>query len=62
MQITILEMEKSSSQLNLDRVFGLATEQTISAQEKYEKVHALTLLVSFVNIICVASISSVTTC
>ncbi|KAK6124852.1 hypothetical protein DH2020_041386 [Rehmannia glutinosa] len=36
-QIAILEMEKSSSQQQLDCVFDLATEQTISAQEKYEK-------------------------
>lgn len=40
MQITILEMEKSSSQQNFNSVFDLATEQTISAQEKYEKVCA----------------------
>lgn len=41
MQITILEMEKSSSQQNFNNVCDLATEQTISAQEKYEMVHAL---------------------
>ncbi|KAI3472268.1 hypothetical protein Pfo_029756 [Paulownia fortunei] len=38
-KIAILEMEKSSSQQNLDCVFDLATEQTISAQEKYEKLY-----------------------
>ncbi|KAL8489358.1 hypothetical protein ACS0TY_025309 [Phlomoides rotata] len=38
-KITILEMEKSSSQKNLDCVYGLATEQTLSAQEKYEKLY-----------------------
>ncbi|KAL0453198.1 UNVERIFIED_CONTAM: Kinesin-like protein KIN-7O [Sesamum latifolium] len=37
-KIAILEMEKSSSQQNLDCVFDLATEQTKSAQEKYEKL------------------------
>ncbi|KAK6124670.1 hypothetical protein DH2020_041592 [Rehmannia glutinosa] len=34
-----IEMEKSSSQQQLDCVFDLATEQTISAQEKYEKLY-----------------------
>ncbi|KAK6149072.1 hypothetical protein DH2020_016597 [Rehmannia glutinosa] len=38
-KIAILEMEKSSSQQQLDCVFDLATEQTISAQEKYEKLY-----------------------
>ncbi|KAH6779630.1 P-loop containing nucleoside triphosphate hydrolases superfamily protein [Perilla frutescens var. hirtella] len=37
-KITILEMEKSSSQQNFNSVFDLAAEQTISAQEKYEKL------------------------
>ncbi|CAI9782842.1 unnamed protein product [Fraxinus pennsylvanica] len=36
-KIDILEMEKSSSQQNLDSVVELVTEQTISAQEKFEK-------------------------
>ncbi|XP_011075412.1 kinesin-like protein KIN-7O isoform X2 [Sesamum indicum] len=38
-KIAILEMEKSSSQQNLDCVFDLATERTKSAQEKYEKMY-----------------------
>ncbi|XP_057785128.1 kinesin-like protein KIN-7O isoform X2 [Salvia miltiorrhiza] len=37
-KITILEMEKSSSQQNFNNVYDLATEQTISAQENYEKL------------------------
>ncbi|XP_042054805.1 kinesin-like protein KIN-7O isoform X2 [Salvia splendens] len=36
-KITILEMEKSSSLQNFNNVYDLATEQTIAAQEKYEK-------------------------
>ncbi|KAL3632554.1 hypothetical protein CASFOL_025538 [Castilleja foliolosa] len=39
MQIAILEMEKSSSQQQLDSVVDLATEQTISAKEKCEKLY-----------------------
>jgi hypothetical protein len=31
-------MEKLSSQQNLDTVFDLATEQNISAREKFEEV------------------------
>ncbi|KAL0383458.1 UNVERIFIED_CONTAM: Kinesin-like protein KIN-7O [Sesamum calycinum] len=38
-KIAILEMEKSSSQQNLDCVFDLANERTKSAQEKYEKLY-----------------------
>lgn len=38
-QINILEMEKSSSQQNLDTVFDLATEQNISAREKFEELN-----------------------
>ena len=41
MQIAILEMENSSSLQNFNNVYGLATEQTIAAQEKYEKVRVL---------------------
>ncbi|GER25788.1 kinesin motor family protein [Striga asiatica] len=41
-KIAVLEMEKCSSQKQLDSVVDLATEQTISAQEKYEKVQVLT--------------------
>ncbi|XP_047946706.1 kinesin-like protein KIN-7O isoform X1 [Salvia hispanica] len=37
-KIAILEMENSSSLQNFNNVYGLATEQTIAAQEKYEKV------------------------
>lgn len=37
-QITALEMERSSSQQNLDSVVEIATEQTISAREKHEEV------------------------
>lgn len=51
MQITILEMEKSSSQQNFNSVFDFATEQTISAQEKYEKVCALKVF--FLTCFCV---------
>ncbi|KAK4412869.1 Kinesin-like protein KIN-7O [Sesamum alatum] len=43
-KIAILEMEKSSSQQNLDCVFDLATEQTKSAQEKYEKLYGELML------------------
>ncbi|KAI5682714.1 hypothetical protein M9H77_03942 [Catharanthus roseus] len=39
-KITRLEMEKSSSQKNLDSVVELATEQTVSAKEKYEELYA----------------------
>ncbi|XP_071909918.1 kinesin-like protein KIN-7O isoform X2 [Coffea arabica] len=39
-KITVLEMEKSSSQQNLDCVIELATEQTISAKEKYDELYA----------------------
>ncbi|XP_027069713.2 kinesin-like protein KIN-7O isoform X2 [Coffea arabica] len=39
-KITMLEMEKSSSQQNLDCVIELATEQTISAKEKYDELYA----------------------
>ncbi|KAK4485521.1 hypothetical protein RD792_008163 [Penstemon davidsonii] len=38
-KIALLEMEKSSSQQNLDCAFGLATEQTLFAQEKCEKLY-----------------------
>lgn len=38
LQIELLEMEKSSSQRNLDTIVGLATEQNICAREKYEEV------------------------
>ncbi|KAL6555341.1 hypothetical protein OROGR_006599 [Orobanche gracilis] len=38
-KIAILEREKSSSQQQLDCVVDLATEQTISAQEKCEKLY-----------------------
>ncbi|KEH43131.1 putative plus-end-directed kinesin ATPase [Medicago truncatula] len=38
-QINILEMEKSSSQQNLDTVFDLATEQNISAREKFDELN-----------------------
>ncbi|GFP80821.1 kinesin-related protein 4 [Phtheirospermum japonicum] len=38
-KIAILEMEKSSSQQQLDSVVDLATEQTISAKEKCEKLY-----------------------
>ncbi|KAL7097766.1 hypothetical protein ACP275_10G163100 [Erythranthe tilingii] len=38
-KIAVLEMEKSSSQKNLDCESGLRTEQTVSAQEKCEKLH-----------------------
>ncbi|KAL2501882.1 P-loop containing nucleoside triphosphate hydrolase superfamily protein [Forsythia ovata] len=38
-KIDILEMEKSSSQQNLDSVVELVTEQTISSQEKFEKLY-----------------------
>ncbi|KAL6498525.1 hypothetical protein OROHE_026622 [Orobanche hederae] len=38
-KIAILEREKSSNQQQLDCVVDLATEQTISAQEKYEKLY-----------------------
>ena len=38
LKINILEMEKSSSQQNLDTVFDLATEQNKSAREKFEEV------------------------
>ncbi|WJZ93819.1 hypothetical protein VitviT2T_012726 [Vitis vinifera] len=37
-QIELLEMEKSSSQRNLDTIVGLATEQNICAREKYEEL------------------------
>ncbi|WMV24061.1 hypothetical protein MTR67_017446 [Solanum verrucosum] len=36
-KITVLEMERSSSQQNLDSVVEIATEQTISAREKHEE-------------------------
>ena len=39
LQIELLELEKSSSQRNLDTVVGLATEQNICAREKYEEVN-----------------------
>ncbi|KAL3533577.1 hypothetical protein ACH5RR_007098 [Cinchona calisaya] len=39
-KITMLEMEKSSSEQNLDCVVELATEQTISAKEKYDELYA----------------------
>lgn len=42
-KITLLEMEKSSSQQNLDSVVELATEQTLSAREKYEELYAALL-------------------
>lgn len=45
MQITILEMEKSSSMQNFNNVYDLATEQTIAVQEKYEKVRFLAMVV-----------------
>ncbi|XP_052176395.1 kinesin-like protein KIN-7O isoform X2 [Diospyros lotus] len=38
-KINLLEMEKSSSQQNLDSVVELATEQNICAMEKYEKLY-----------------------
>nr|XP_016451242.1 PREDICTED: myosin heavy chain, striated muscle-like [Nicotiana tabacum] len=38
-KITVLEMERSSSQLNLDSVVEIATEQTISAREKHEELY-----------------------
>ncbi|EYU18637.1 hypothetical protein MIMGU_mgv1a000444mg [Erythranthe guttata] len=38
-KIAALEMEKSSSQKNLDCKSGLRTEQTVSAQEKCETLH-----------------------
>ncbi|XP_059297686.1 kinesin-like protein KIN-7O isoform X1 [Lycium ferocissimum] len=37
-KITLLEMERSSSQQNLDSVVEIATEQTISAREKHEEL------------------------
>ena len=37
-QILTLEMEKSSSQQNLDNVVELATEQNICAREKFDEV------------------------
>ncbi|CAA0812882.1 P-loop containing nucleoside triphosphate hydrolases superfamily protein [Striga hermonthica] len=43
----VLEMEKCSSQKQLKSVVDLATEQTISAQEKYEKVHRFNIYMSF---------------
>ncbi|XP_019187796.1 PREDICTED: kinesin-like protein KIN-7O isoform X2 [Ipomoea nil] len=38
-KIRVLEMERSSNQESLDCVVELATEQTISAREKYEEVY-----------------------
>ncbi|XP_049392243.1 kinesin-like protein KIN-7O isoform X1 [Solanum stenotomum] len=38
-KITVLEMERSSSQQNLDSVVEIATEQTISAREKHEELY-----------------------
>ncbi|CAA0812823.1 P-loop containing nucleoside triphosphate hydrolases superfamily protein [Striga hermonthica] len=46
-KIAVLEMEKCSSQKQLKSVVDLATEQTISAQEKYEKVHRFSICMSF---------------
>ncbi|CAI9099661.1 OLC1v1036517C1 [Oldenlandia corymbosa var. corymbosa] len=42
-KIAMLEMEKSSSQQNLDSLVELATEQTISAKEKYDELYATLL-------------------
>ncbi|KAJ8535599.1 hypothetical protein K7X08_023319 [Anisodus acutangulus] len=38
-KITLLEMERSSSQQNLDSVVEIATEQTISAREKHDELY-----------------------
>ncbi|XP_015582327.2 kinesin-like protein KIN-7O isoform X1 [Ricinus communis] len=38
-KIKTLEMEKSSSQQNLDSVVEIATEQSICAREKFEELH-----------------------
>ncbi|KAK2634402.1 hypothetical protein Ddye_029194 [Dipteronia dyeriana] len=38
-KIKMLEMEKSSSQQNLDSLVELATEQNICAREKFEELH-----------------------
>ncbi|CAN1174954.1 Kinesin-like protein KIN-7O [Linum perenne] len=38
-KIEMLEMEKNSSQQNLDNVVDLATEQNIHAREKFEELH-----------------------
>ncbi|XP_004497885.1 kinesin-like protein KIN-7O isoform X2 [Cicer arietinum] len=38
-QIKVLEMEKLSSQQNLDNVFNLATEQNMCAMEKFEELN-----------------------
>lgn len=42
-QIMTLEMEKSSSQQNLDNVVELATEQNICAREKFDEVSTVQL-------------------
>lgn len=40
-QIKVLEMERSSSQQNLDSIVELATEQNISARNKFEEVFVI---------------------